>query len=231
MAAKQEAKQPGYSLDLYPTERRYSVAAFDGGVCDIDFSGSRPVRMARQDMYEEEEDEAEAEALRLMEEKQAKKKKRFRKRERAPLAKKWMLSDRRSVFEGSSVPTDRADASSAYVLLVPHGPRSFHVLHVAERVTFRKPAPRGHTLDAATARATERRHKAMQQNMRMRRKAEAKEEEAAAQDAAAVWISMSVFVVPCSSASALPDLPSTPASPWTERAPAPRARQSAAGSQ
>ena len=72
--AASESKPAGYALELYPTERRYSVAAFDAGRCNIDFSGHRPIRLAKQDTYEEDDDEEDAAALRRHEEAQAKRK-------------------------------------------------------------------------------------------------------------------------------------------------------------
>eukprot|EP00937_MAST-01D_sp_MAST-1D-sp2_P008101 g8101.t1 len=140
-----------FSLELYPTERKYSVAHFDG-VVELDFSGAKTVRMGLQDVRDDEGDEdehSEAAAGAGAEGKpQAGKKKRPR-RARAPLSKKWVASDARAAYEGSVVPTNRSNDPSAYVLLVPVGPRAFHVVPVDERVHFRKPAPRGMSLEVA----------------------------------------------------------------------------------
>ena len=143
-AEEDPAAAPRFKLELYPTERRYSVANFDRN-CSLDFSGQRSLRLALQEGREEEEEESE-EVRKQLAEQQARPK-RYRTRERAPLARKWVVSDGKSAYEGTVNPT--AEGSSSYVLLVPHGASTFHVIPVADRVTFRTPGPQGLTLKAA----------------------------------------------------------------------------------
>ena len=144
---------PGYKLELYPTERRYSVAGFDHN-CTLDFSGKRGLRMALQEAGEDGEEESEEVRKQLAE--IAARPKRFRAKERAPLAKKWVVSDGATAYEGTVLPVSGHSAPAAYVLLVPNGPTTFHVVPVADRVQFRKPGPQGLTMAAADERLEQR---------------------------------------------------------------------------
>ena len=92
-SGKSPASEPSYKLELYPTERRYSVANFDRN-CSLDFSGQRSLRLALQEGHEEDEEESE-EVRKQLAEQQARPKRSARASARRSRRSGWCPTARR----------------------------------------------------------------------------------------------------------------------------------------